>query len=98
MKQNPFAQLLAFLEKLDAYTIPYTLTKVRDEALLVNIALPGERWEVEFLTDGTVEVERFHSSGAMEDERAFTELFARYGEATNGHYQQAELAAHPARP
>ena len=72
--------LLHFLNKLEAHAIPYTLTRVREEALMINIAVPGERWEVEFLCDGGVEIERFRSSGDIEDETSLGELFARYTE------------------
>ena len=91
MKQTPFHKLMAFLDKLEAYAIPYTLTRVREEALLVNVAVPGERWEIEFMADGSVEMERFRSSGIIEDERALAELFARYDEPTNGVYTQTAL-------
>ena len=41
-------------------------------------AAPGERWEIEFLEDGSVEVERFISGGQICGEEVLTELFARY--------------------
>ncbi|MEZ4728176.1 MAG: hypothetical protein R3E79_13675 [Caldilineaceae bacterium] len=91
MKQTPFHKLTAFLDKLEVYTIPYTLTRVREEALLVNVAVPGERWEIEFMADGSVEIERFCSSGPIEDEHALAELFMRYAEPTNGVYTPAGL-------
>lgn len=87
MKQNPFMNLMAFLDKLETHDIPHTLTRVREEALLVNVAIPGERWEIEFLTDGSVEIERFCSSGDITDESSLAELFARYSEPINGLYE-----------
>jgi hypothetical protein len=89
MKQNPFGKFMAFLDKLEANAIPYTITRARDEALLINIAVPGERWEVEFMIDGAVEIERFRSDGEIADETALVELFARFAEPTNGHYNAA---------
>ena len=41
---------------------------------MVTIATPGSRWEVEFMDDGTVEVERFSSDGTIWDESAIDEL------------------------
>ena len=46
---------------------------------MVAIATPGSRWEVEFLDEGTVEVERFRSDGTIMDERAIDELLAELG-------------------
>lgn len=80
MKKPVFTKVMHFLDRLEAHDIPYTLTRVREEALMVNIAVPGERWEVEFLGDGGVEIERFRSSGDIEDETSLSELFTRYAE------------------
>ena len=33
------------------------------EAVMVEIAVPGQRWEVDFLEDGTVKIEKFISDG-----------------------------------
>jgi hypothetical protein len=43
---------------------------------MVNVAVAGERWEVEFFEDGSVEVERFVSSGGINGEEVFSDLFA----------------------
>jgi len=34
---------------------------------MVGIALPGWRWEVEFLADGSFEIERYQSVAGVED-------------------------------
>ncbi|MEH2206174.1 MAG: hypothetical protein V7K53_19195 [Nostoc sp.] len=58
--------------------ISYTLAHHRDETIMVNVAVTGERWKVEFFEDGSVEVERFVSSGEINGEEVFSELFAMY--------------------
>ncbi len=73
-------RLTAFLAQLDAERIDYTLAHQREDALLVAVAVPGERWEVEFFVDGSVEVERFVSNGEIYDEEVLQELFDRYAE------------------
>jgi hypothetical protein len=78
---NQLQHLLDFLARLDAARIHHTLTSVRPEAVMVIVTVPGERWEVEFFTDGVVEVERFVSQGVVAGEAAIEELFATYGEA-----------------
>lgn len=72
--ETAFAKLLGFLDRLDAARVGYRLNRVRD-AVMVEIAAPGERWEVEFFEDGHVEVERFRSGGEIEDEAALDGLF-----------------------
>ncbi|MEZ4863326.1 MAG: hypothetical protein R3C14_18560 [Caldilineaceae bacterium] len=97
MKKNVFAQLMTLLDQLEAHEIAYTLTRIREEALLVNVAVPGARWEIEFLVDDTVEIERFHSNGEIEDETALVELLARYGAPVNGVYDADTVIESPLR-
>jgi hypothetical protein len=78
MNTTVFTTFLAFLEKLDTQHISYTLAHNREEALTVCVAVPGERWEIEFLGDGSVEVEKFCSTGEIQDAQSLSELFARY--------------------
>ena len=80
MSKAIFTNLMDFLDKLEQAQIGYTLARYRDEALMVNVAVPGERWEIEFLTDGSVEVERFISDGEIYGAEALDELFARYAD------------------
>ncbi len=56
-----FSDLLAFLRRLEAARIPYTLRHSRDDAVMVEVTVPGERWEIDFLEDGDVDVEVFRS-------------------------------------
>ena len=48
-------KLIDFLEKLEEKKIYYKLNKLRD-AVMVESAISGERQEIEFFTDGNVEV------------------------------------------
>jgi hypothetical protein len=66
--------LPAFLDRLSALNLSYTLGRYRN-SINVLVTVPGERWEVEFMDDGAIEVERFTSSGKMGDERSLAELF-----------------------
>jgi hypothetical protein len=78
---NAFQKLLDFLARLDAAKMHYTLGHFRDETLAVEVAVPGERWEVEFFADGAVEVEVFSTNarGGLEGEEALGRLFATHG-------------------
>ena len=73
-------QLKAFIQELRDAEISFELSDYRIGAISVLINVPGERWEVDFLDDGTVDVERFISNGEIRDEEALKELFARFDE------------------
>ena len=59
-------ELIKFLDILEENKIYYKLNKVRD-AIMVEIAVPGERWEVEFFQNGDIVVEKFISQGKIYD-------------------------------
>ncbi len=77
---NIFERFTSFLTDLEQRGISYSLAHNRDEAMMVIAAAPGERWEIEFLVDGSVEIERFISNGEINGEDALSELFSRYSE------------------
>ena len=66
--------LLDFLNKLEEHDIYYRLNKVRD-AIMVEVAVPSQRWEVEFFPDGRIEVETFITTGVIADASALEDLF-----------------------
>ena len=74
------ARLLTFLNQLRRGRIQYRLDQHRDDAIMVEIAVPGERWEVEFLDDGSVEAEIFRSDGTIHDSSALDELIRKHSD------------------
>jgi hypothetical protein len=77
---NPLQSLLGFLERLTVAQISYVLRHSRYDAIMVENCVPGERWEVEFLETGEVEVERFVSGGIISGAEALEDLFSRFSE------------------
>lgn len=75
---NSLQKLLDFLSNLDERKIFYKLSRVRPEAIMVEIAVPGERWEVEYFADGHVEVEVFASPGLVNGEEALQRLYNEF--------------------
>jgi len=70
-----------FLNKLEERKIYYKLNKVRSESIMVEIAVPGQRWEVEFMDDGSIEIEKIMSDGdALYDEKELEYLFENFSE------------------
>jgi hypothetical protein len=78
------SQLLSFLNELRKGKIFYRLSQHRDDALMVEVSVPGERWEVEFLDDGSVEVEVFNSDGTIHGEESLNELLRHHAEHMTG--------------
>jgi hypothetical protein len=74
-------QLLALLNDLRAGKIYYELRQRREDAIMIEIAVPGERWEVEILEDGNVEVEIFRSDGQIHDESMLRQLLAKHSDS-----------------
>jgi hypothetical protein len=60
---NPLEGLVEFLSELEVRGIHYDLASYRAGAIMVKVAVPGERWEVEYFADGQIEVEVFRSVG-----------------------------------
>lgn len=55
-------KLLSFLNKLEASKIYYRLSKHREDYIMVEVAVPGERWEIEFSNDD-IYIEKFITDG-----------------------------------
>jgi len=47
---------------------------------LVEISVPGEKWEVEFFEDEHIEVERFISTGGLKDASELDILFRDFSD------------------
>ena len=74
--------LLGFLNELRLAKIYYRLSQHRDDAIMVEASVPGERWEVEFLDGGDVEVEVFRTDGNILDAAALAAMVAKHSDAT----------------
>jgi hypothetical protein len=46
---------------------------------MVAVAVPGKRWEIEFIDDGSIEVEVFRSDGRIGDRAEIEQLFELHG-------------------
>ena len=67
-------KLIIFLTRLEESRIYYRLNKIRD-CILVEISVPGQRWEVEFMENGEIEIEKFLTSNRIFDEQELEVLF-----------------------
>jgi hypothetical protein len=83
MNGDAFSQMLALLQRLREAKIAHSLRQSREEALLIEVNVPGQRWEIEFVDYGDevqIEIERFLTTGQIDDESALDELFAKFSD------------------
>ncbi len=73
-------EFINFLNKLEESSIFYKLNKVRNESIMVEVAVPGQRWEIEFMEDGTVDIEKFISDGNYYDVKELESLFKDFSD------------------
>jgi hypothetical protein len=64
------------IRKLQAAKIFFTMTTVREDAVMFLITVPGERWEVEVFP----EIEVFCGSGGVQEAAKLHELFERFSD------------------
>ena len=77
-KPTTMSRLLRVLDRIEQAKIAYRLEHVRDSIMIVA-AVPGERWEIEFLRNGDVEIERFLSGGVTAGQELLESLIATHG-------------------
>jgi hypothetical protein len=73
IRAGVFGRLLDLLNRLDAAHVHYTLGHTRPGSVMIDISLPGWRWEVEFMLDGSIEIERYKSVAGVEAHPALLE-------------------------
>lgn len=68
-----FGRVLDLLNRMDEAHVYYKLDPTRPESVMVDVAVPGWRWEIEFLADGSLEIERLQSRSGVETNPALIE-------------------------
>jgi hypothetical protein len=71
--------LLDLLARLQAASLFYTLADPTDRAIMVQVVVPGERWEIQVHEDGRIGVEVFVSERGVEGPERLEDLFERFG-------------------
>ncbi|MEM7032188.1 MAG: hypothetical protein AAF629_21735 [Chloroflexota bacterium] len=77
MSKPIFANLMEFLQKLEETDVYYALAHHHDEAIMVEVALNGERWEVEFIADGSIVADRFVRDDDLDEDEALKILHSK---------------------
>ncbi len=76
MIQNTQSKLLEVLDRLREAGLHTTLRQDRENAVSIDVVVPGQRWEIDVLDDGSVELEVFRSEGVTGSEAQLTDLIA----------------------
>ncbi|MFL6464144.1 MAG: hypothetical protein ACJ73N_07015 [Bryobacteraceae bacterium] len=72
--------LLALLAQLKAANIHYALSDPTEGAIMIEVAVPGERWEIELHEDGQIGVEVFVSRSGVQGAELIEDLFRRFSD------------------
>jgi hypothetical protein len=83
VKPNPFETLQAIFRSLDTAAIHYTVARYRDDAVSIRATVPGERWEIDVLDDGSVDFERFIADGTILELAELKRSIERFAEPNN---------------
>jgi len=66
--------LYRILAQLEAAKIHFTLTRVRDETVMIEAQVPGRHYEIEVFASGEIEVEVYKSEGQIGGQELVDEL------------------------
>ncbi len=80
MSTTTTCDLFSFLGHLKNAHIHYRLSDPTECAIMIEISVPGERWEVEFHEDGRISVEVFTSSEGVQGAELLEDLFQRFSD------------------
>ena len=69
-----------FIRELEETRTYFSLTSVREGAVMVEVALVDERWEVEFFDDRPLQIEIYRSDGSIFGPEKLSELHERIRE------------------
>lgn len=68
-------EFFEFLRGLDEAKIYYKLKRDKtDQSILVEVVVPGERWQIKYTSDGAIEIEKFGKDGDILWERKNSNL------------------------
>jgi hypothetical protein len=80
MNGTELEKILALLKRLQEARIFYTLAHNQEDAISIQVVVPGQRWEIDCHVNGTVDVEIFKSDGVIHDSTAIDRLFRDFSD------------------
>ena len=80
MNKDGLERVLELLNRLEAAKIHFRLARNQDDAITIEVAVPGQRWEIDCYSNGRADVEIFKSDGSIRDASAIDELFRDFSD------------------
>lgn len=80
VSDNELGRLLGLLQRLEAAKIHFRLARNLEDAVTIEVAVPGERWEIDCYANGRIDVEIFKSDGTLRDASALEDLFRAFSD------------------
>jgi hypothetical protein len=77
MNPATIRDLLDLLARLKGARIYYSLSDHTADAVMVEVSVPGEHWEIELHDDGKIGVEVFVTTGRIQDGKALEMICSR---------------------
>jgi hypothetical protein len=78
--ESQLTRVLELLNRLEAAKIHFRLAYNQEDAITIEIAVPGQRWEIDCYANGRKDVEVFKSDGSIRDASAIDELFSDFSD------------------
>jgi hypothetical protein len=75
---DPFGRHVRFLADLEAESVFSTLSKHRPEIVTINMAIRGERWQIELESNNQLHLEASISRGHVGEEELLADFYERY--------------------
>ena len=80
MSESLLDKVLELLNRLERAKIHYKLAHHQEDAITIEIAVPGQRCQIDCYSNGTTDVEIFRSDGSIRDKTALNELLEGFSE------------------
>lgn len=78
--ENELRSFLELLNRLEAGKINFKLARNQEDAIAIEVAVPGQRWENDCYANGAIDVEVFKSDGTIHSAAALEELFREFSD------------------
>ncbi|HEX7448938.1 MAG TPA: hypothetical protein VF306_15400 [Pirellulales bacterium] len=62
---DDLTSIIELLNRLESAKIHFKLSRNRDDAITIEVAVPGQRWEIDCYPNGGIDVEVFKSDGMI---------------------------------
>lgn len=77
---DKFDTILELLKRLEEARIFYTLAHNQEDAISIQVVVPGQLWEIDYHANGDVDVEIFKSDGSIYHSEAIEQLFRDFSD------------------